>query len=62
MFVDKEKISEKLNEVIENTLSDIYSEYGVKFGDISPEQTLQWDEYISNFADLFEKLITQNIR
>lgn len=61
MFVDKEKISAILNQTIEDKLSELYAEYGVKVGDISPEQEIQWDKCISDFADLFENLISQNL-
>lgn len=49
-----------INSNLENLLSEIYTSKGIKNGDITPTQNLQWDDIVNNLTDLFTELITQN--
>ena len=55
-----DNLKEKISEGLERTLSDIYDELGILTGDISPEQSLIWDQICEQAAELFEALIEQN--
>ena len=53
-------IKKQISEALEETLSNIYTEMGIKTGDISPMQAVQWDEITKAAAALFHELIEQN--
>lgn len=58
--ISRKYITDKLNNSIENCLCEIYGENNIETGDITPEQSLVFDNLIDSFADLFEILIAQN--
>lgn len=47
-------------EALENELARIYDELGIESGDITPTQSLEWDEATAKIAYLFRDLIAQN--
>ena len=53
-------LQELISQSLEETLSEIYTEHGIKTGDISPLQLAQWVKITSLAADLFSELIEQN--
>ena len=53
-------IQERISFVLENLLTDIYTEKGIETGDISPDQLLEWYEITRKAAVLFGELIEQN--
>lgn len=58
--ITKEYISEKLNNRLEDCLSEIYCENNIKTGDITPAQSLIFDKLVEDTANLFMELIHQN--
>ena len=58
--MEKEIIQARIDNVVETLLSQIYGEMKIDSGDITPEQTLEWDKLVGQFATLFTKLIEQN--
>ena len=50
----------RISATLENELSRIYDEQGIKTGDITPEQALQWDEIAAQAGELFAQLVKQN--
>ena len=50
----------RINSALETLLSEIYKEKGISTGDITPEQSLQWDNIVNEISELFEDLIKQN--
>ena len=53
-------IQKRISVALENLLTDIYTEKGIETGDISPLQSLQWDDITKKAAVLFADLIEQN--
>ena len=53
-------IQERISFVLENLLTDIYTEKGIETGDITPGQLLEWYEITRKAAALFGELIEQN--
>jgi hypothetical protein len=53
-------IQNRISKVLENELATIYTELEINTGDISPLQSLQWDEITKKAADLFAELLEQN--
>jgi len=54
------EIKKQISEALEETLYNIYTEMGITTGDISPMQSVQWDEITKTAAILFHELIEQN--
>ena len=57
---NKGTLLNRIKDMMESELSYIYDEEGVKSGDISPLQHLQWERLAKETADLFAELIEQN--
>lgn len=57
----KKEIQERINNALENELGKIYDELGVRGGDISPWDLLEWDRLTDDMATLFQALIAWNI-
>lgn len=56
-----EEIKEEVNDKLEfGVLSAIYDKYGIKHGDITPEQSLKWDELVDGISNLVLELFRQN--
>lgn len=55
-----ETLKNRISNAIESELSRIYDELKINTGDITPEQSLEWDRLTTEFADLFADLIEQN--
>ena len=53
-------IQTRINDALESTLADIYTEMGIETGDITPLQALKLDEITKEAAALFVALIEQN--
>lgn len=53
-------IQKRIDEALESVLADIYTENGITTGDITPLQSLKWDEITKEAAALFAALIDQN--
>ena len=54
------EMQELISLSLEETLAEIYTEMGIETGDISPMQSVKWDEITRTAADLFLELIEQN--
>jgi hypothetical protein len=50
----------RISKALEDELLKVYEEKGVMSGDISPEQSLLWDDLTAEMAKLFEILADQN--
>ena len=55
------ELQELISLSLEETLSEIYAEMGIKSGDITPLQARHWDIITKATAILFEELIKQNM-
>lgn len=56
-----EEIKEEVNDKLEfGVLSAIYDKYSIKHGDITPEQSLKWDELVDGISNLVLELFRQN--
>jgi len=53
-------IQKRIDEALEKTLENIYTEKGINTGDISPPQLMEWDKITRQAAALFAELIEQN--
>lgn len=53
-------MKDRIAAVLENELTAIYDELGIKTGDISPEQFLEWERLTTETEKLFAELINQN--
>ena len=56
----KEQIKERINDALEAELNAIYNELRIMDGDISPSDSLIWDEIADQAAMLFSRLIEWN--
>lgn len=56
----KEQIKERINNALEAELASIYNELSITDGDISPSDSLMWDEIADQAARLFTRLIELN--
>ncbi len=59
-MTNREILQQRIDETLENLLSEIYDEQGIQTGDISPEQSINWENLTINFSTLFFELIEQN--
>ena len=50
----------RISDTLEQELGTIYDELGIKSGDITPSQYIEWERLTQEMADLFEILINQN--
>lgn len=56
-----EEIKSKLDDKLTyDFLREIFDTYGVTSGDITPEQSFEWDDLIEKLAGLIVKLCKQN--
>jgi hypothetical protein len=53
-------LKHRINEALEDLLSDLYNERGIESGDISPLMLLEWDDLTEKLDDLFQRLIDLN--
>jgi hypothetical protein len=56
----KEQIKERISDALEAELTTIYNELNITDGDISPSDSLIWDEIADQAARLFARLIEWN--
>ena len=56
----KAQIQERINNALETELSKIYDDLGIKGGDISTWDFLEWDRLTEEMATLFQCLIHWN--
>ena len=56
----KHEIMDRLEDVIDSELANIYDTLDIKTGNIAPDQNLCWDESIEKMAELFIDLINDN--
>jgi hypothetical protein len=56
----KEQIKERISDALEAELAAIYNELNITDGDISPSDSLIWDEIADQAASLFTRLIKHN--
>lgn len=56
----KEQIKERISDALEVELASIYKELSITDGDISPSDSLIWDEIADQAARLFARLIEWN--
>lgn len=56
----KEQIKERINDALEAELTAIYNELSITDGDISPSDSLTWDEITDQATNLFSRLIEWN--
>lgn len=56
----KETLLNRISDMMESELSYIYDEEGIKSGDISPLQYLEWQRLTNEITSLFLELIEQN--
>ena len=54
-------LQELISLSLEETLTQIYDEMGIKTGDITPLQARHWDIITQATANLFQELIKQNM-
>ena len=50
----------RISDILEHELGTVYDELGIKSGDITPSQYLEWERLTQEMADLFKTLIDQN--
>ena len=55
------ELQELISLSLEETLTEIYAQMGITTGDISPVQTMLWNEITETTAELFKALIQQNM-
>lgn len=55
-----DELTARISEALESELSRIYDELEIESGDITPTQSLEWDEATAKIAYLFKDLIAQN--
>lgn len=55
-----DELTARISEALGNELARIYDELEIDSGDISPTQSLEWDEVTAKAAYLFRDLIAQN--
>lgn len=55
-----DQINNRIEESLNNLLSDMYKEHNIKNGDISPLLSLEWDNLVNQMADIFKKVIGHN--
>lgn len=53
-------LKNRISEVLETELAKIYEEQDIESGDISPWDSLKWDEVTASAAELFQQLIEWN--
>ena len=53
-------LKERISTALEMELAKIYDEQGIKNGDISPLDSLKWDQIMEDAATLFARLIAWN--
>lgn len=59
---NKVSIKSRVDTALEQLLSNIYTENGIKYGDITPDQDELWGSLSTQVAKLFEELLKQNSR
>lgn len=60
MNININDLEEKISNAVESVLSELYNEHNIKTGDISPEQTFEWERLSNDFACLLTELVKQN--
>lgn len=56
-----EEIRKKVDDALNfGVLANLYKEYNVMSGDISPDQYMLWDDLVNRMADLMLDLYEQN--
>lgn len=58
--MDKEIIKQQLDTAINDILSKIMTEEGIKSGDIYPEQSFKLDRYLDEVANVMIQVLEQN--
>lgn len=56
----RKHLIETINSALEAELSSIYEKLGIESGDISPWDSVVWDQLTDEFATLFLRLIDWN--
>ena len=56
----KEEIRKRIDDALILELASIYTELGIKGGDISPWDSFEWDRVTEEIATLFQALIAWN--
>lgn len=59
-LIEEKEIRERIDLMLNDYLSQIYSRLGILSGDIDPFQALEWDEHCTALARLFMRLIDRN--
>lgn len=57
---DKLYLSNVVDETLNDVLCDFYDKHNIKSGDITPEQSLEWDDLKDKVVDLMLTLAKQN--
>lgn len=55
-----EETRRRIWKALDNLLGVIMNENDVYTGDVTPEQSILWDDLVEKFAQLFSELIEQN--
>lgn len=55
-----EQLKQRISDALEAELSKIYDEENIQSGDISPLDSLRWDELVDQASELFGRLIEWN--
>lgn len=55
-----EKLQKRISNTLERLLEEIYDEFWITSGDVTPEQYLEWEQLTTKTAELFAELIKQN--
>ena len=59
-FRERKKLTDRVDEGLEDLLMKIYTEEGIETGDITPSQYVRWLMLCDDVSDLFLSLIMQN--
>lgn len=55
-----DELKNRISAALEGELAKIYDEMGITSGDITPGQSLEWEQLTEDAADLFWRLIVLN--
>lgn len=53
-------LNSKISGAVENILTEFYTQENIHYGDITPEQTVEWEELTQKFTNLLLTLAKQN--
>lgn len=59
-FRERKKLTDRVDEALEDLLMKIYTEEGIETGDIAPSQYVRWLVICDDAATLLGSLIMQN--